>query len=441
MSQNVLQPATKATGTEEVIHIAQRLIQIDTTNYCEGRAVGEAVASEYVAELLREVGLEPQIYEAAPNRTNVVARWKGTDPDLPALLIHAHLDVVPADPEKWTVDPFAGVIKDGMLWGRGAVDMKDMVAMILASVRDMIRRGERPKRDIVLAFFADEEDNSSVGSVWMIKNHPEVFAGVDAAISEVGGFSVEVSGRQVFLIQTGEKGILWLKLHASGPTGHASRISKDNAILEVAEAVSRIGREPWPVSLTATTEALIERLREIGDFPSATDPATIAEATGSCASFVSPGLLTVANVTMINGGYMANVIPGDASAFVDVRVLPGQRDQVLDRIRELAGPNVRIEIYHDVEGTETTFDGPLVEAMANALHTHCPDADVAPYLLAAGTDNAFLAEIGIRGYGFCPLLLPPDFDFPAMFHGHDERVPLDSLVFGQAVLTELLQTY
>ncbi|MHC3001355.1 hypothetical protein OK17_03500 [Gordonia sp. GN26] len=421
--------------------MAQALIRIDTTNYCEGKSAGEDVAAEYVSQLLREVGLEPTTYEAAPGRANVIARWKGKDSSLPALMVHAHLDVVPADASQWSVDPFGGVIKDGMLWGRGAVDMKDMVAMILASVRDMIRRGEQPNRDIVLAFFADEEDNSSQGSLYMIENHPEVFEGVDTAISEVGGFSVEVNGRKVFLIQTGEKGILWLKLRATGTTGHASRITKDNAIMDVAEAVCRIGREPWQVSLTATTEALIERLRDIGGFSADTDPTEIAEATGSCASFVQPGLLTVANVTMINGGYMANVIPGDASAFIDVRVLPGQRDEVLGRIRELAGPDVEIEIYHDVEGTESAFDGPLVDAMASAIQTHCPDADVAPYLLAAGTDNAFLAGIGIRGYGFCPLLLPADFDFPSMFHGIDERVPLDSLVFGQAVLTELFQTY
>ena len=435
------EPTGQATGDEEVCQIAQNLIRIDTTNHGEGIAVGEAKAAEYVVELLQEVGLEPELFEAVPGRTNVVARWRGKDPELPALLLHGHLDVVPADAAQWSVDPFAGVIKDGMLWGRGAVDMKDMDAMMLAAVRDMIRRGEQPNRDVVLAFFADEEDNSTFGSLWMVENHPEVFAGVDVAISEVGGYSVEVNGRTVFLVQTGEKGILWLRLHSAGRAGHGSQLNDENAILELAEAVSRIGREPWPMSLTTTTAELVERLREIGGFGEEAGPVEIVQSTGVGATFVLPGLVNVANVTMFNAGYKANVIPDQASAFVDVRVLPGQRDAVLARIREVAGPKVRVEIDDDVAAVETTFDGPVVEAMVDSIKKHCPDAEVVPYLLPAGTDNAFLAKIGIRGFGFAPLLLPPDFDFPAMFHGVDERVPLDSLVFGQAVLTDLIRSY
>jgi acetylornithine deacetylase/succinyl-diaminopimelate desuccinylase-like protein len=430
-----------ATGEEEVCQIARDLIRIDTTNHGEGRAVGEAEAAAHVIALLAEVGITADKYEAVEGRTNVIARWRGKDPSLPALMLHGHLDVVPADASQWSVDPFAGVIKDGMLWGRGAVDMKDMNAMILATVRDMIRRGEQPNRDIVLGFFADEEDNSTFGSLWMVENHPEVFEGVDFAISEVGGYSVEVNGRPVFLIQTGEKGILWLRLHATGRAGHASQLNDDNAIMALAEAVMRIGGEPWPVSLTATTQDLVDELRKIGGFGPDADPVEVAKATGTGAAFVVPGLLNVANVTMFNAGYKANVIPGDASAFIDVRVLPGQRDEVLNRITELAGPNVRVEIDDDVAAIETSFDGPLVEAMADAVKLHCPDAAIVPYLLPAGTDNAFLARIGIRGYGFVPLLMPADFDFPSMFHGVDERVPLSALVFGQAVLSDLIRSY
>jgi acetylornithine deacetylase/succinyl-diaminopimelate desuccinylase-like protein len=433
--------STAATGEEEVCRIAQDLIRIDTTNYGEGNAVGEAKAAEYIAALLTEVGLEPRMFEAVPGRTNVVARWRGKDADLPALLLHGHLDVVPADHGQWSVDPFAGVIKDGMLWGRGAVDMKNMDAMILAAVCDLIRRGEQPDRDIVVAFFADEEDTHALGSRWMVTNHPEVFGGVDVAISEVGGYSVGVNGRLVFLIQTGEKGQLWLRLHASGRAGHASLLTTQNAIVGLAEAIARIGREPWPVTLTSTTQSLIERLRDIGGFTDDAEPIEIAQSTGTSASAVVSGLSNVANVTMFTAGHKANVIPDQASAVVDVRVLPGQRDEVLARIREIAGPNIDVEIDHDVDGTETSFDGPLVEAMVRSLRAHCPEAQVAPYLLPAGTDNSVLARIGVRGYGFAPMLLPPDFDFPAMFHGVDERVPLDALVFGQAVLTDLIRTY
>lgn len=437
----VEQSSNVATGEEEVCRIAQNLIRCDTTNHGDGKAVGEAKAAEYAAGLLAEVGLKPQIFEAIPGRSNLVARWRGKNPDLPALLLHGHLDVVPADPSEWSVDPFAGVIKEGMLWGRGAVDMKNMDAMILAAVRDMIRRGEQPNRDIVVAFFADEEDNFGLGSMWMVQNHPEVFAGVDAAITEGGGYSIEVNGRIVFLIQTGEKGMLWLRLHAAGTAGHASLLNDKNAILELAEAVSRIGREPWPVRLTATTEDLVERLRHIAGFSDDAQPVDIATSTGASAAQVVAGLSNTANVTMFNAGYMPNVVPSAASAFVDVRVLPGQRDHVLARVLELAGPNIHVEIEDDVEGFEAGFDGPLVEAMTRSVRRQCPDAEVAPYLCAGATDNSSLAKLGIKGYGFAPMLLPPDFDLPGAFHGVDERVPLDALVFGQAVLTDLLRTY
>lgn len=430
-----------ATGQEEVCIITQDLVRIDTTNLGDGHAVGEAKAAEYLVALLAEVGLDAQTFEAAPGRTNVVVRWQGKDPDLPALLVHGHLDVVPADAGEWSVDPFAGVVKDGMLWGRGAVDMKSMIAMTVAAVRDLIRRGEQPNRDLVLAFFADEEDNFSLGSKWMVENHPGLFAGIDAAITECGGYSIEVNGRTVFLLQSGEKGMLWIRLHATGTAGHGSALNDDNAVLELAEAVSRIGREPWPVTLTATSGELIERLRGIGGFGPNADPLSVATSIGASGAQVLASIRNTVNVTMFNAGYMPNVVPGVASAFVDVRVLPGQRDQVLARIRELAGPTIVVEIQDDFEGFESGFGGPLVEAMTHAIKRQCPEAEVAPYLSAAATDNAALAQLGIKGYGFAPMLLPPDFDLPAQFHGVDERVPLDALVFGQAVLTDLFRNY
>lgn len=434
------EPAT-ATGDEEVCRITAALIQIDTTNNGGGRAMGERTAAEYVASLLAEVGLESQFYELEPGRTNVIARWKGTDPELPALLLHGHLDVVPADPDEWSVDPFGGIIKDGMVWGRGAVDMKNMVAMMIASVRSLVNAGFTPKRDVILAFFADEEDKSDLGSRWLVEEHPEVFAGADVAISEVGGYSTDIDGKPVFMIQTGEKGILWLRLHSKGRSGHASLLNDQNPIVELAHALVRISGEPWPVTLTATTELLLDELRDIAGFAPDTDPVEVVKATGTCAPVVLPGLYNVASPTMIGGGYKENVIPGDASAFIDVRVLPGQRDEALKRIRELAGPSIEVEIEADIAAVETSFDGPIVDAIRSSLERFCPDARLAPYLMPGGTDNAMLAKLGIRGFGFVPMLLPSDYDFPVMFHGADERVPVDALVFGHAVLTELIRTY
>lgn len=430
-----------ATGDEEVCRITADLIRIDTSNRGGGDAVGEELAADYVEDLLSQVGIASERYEKAPGRTNLIARWAGSDPSLPALVLHGHLDVVPADPAHWSVDPFSGDLKDGMIWGRGAVDMKNMVAMILTAVRGLVSDGFTPRRDIILAFLADEEDNSHFGARWLVAEHPEVFAGADVAISEVGGFSVDLEGRPVFLVQTGEKGIVWLRLRSHGRASHASQFNDDNAILTLARALIRIGDEPWPVTLTATTTRLVQALQEILGVNAGTDPRTVLEATGPCAPFVIPGLMNVTNATVLEAGYKFNVVPADATALLDVRVLPGRRDEVLDRVRELAGPGIEVIVEDDVAAVETTFDGPIVDAIRASIEKYRPDARVVPYLLPAGTDNAMLAPLGIRGFGFVPLLLPADYDFPAMFHGADERVPIDALVFGAAVLTELIRTY
>lgn len=441
VSQPDTSPAAHATDERDVVTITADLIRIDTTNRGGGDAVGERIAADYLESLLAEVGIESRRYEKAAGRTNLIARWRGTDPALPALLLHGHLDVVPADAADWTVDPFGGVLRDGMLWGRGAVDMKNMVAMIVASVRALVAEGFVPERDIILAFLADEEDNSHYGSRWLVAEHPEVFSGADVAISEVGGFSADIGGRPVFFVQTGEKGILWLRLRSRGHASHASQLNNDNAIIGLARALIRIDEEPWPLALTSTTARLLEELRAIIGAPAHADARDVLAATGSCAPFIAPGLSNVSNVTVIDGGYKTNIVPAEASALIDVRVLPGQRDEVLQRIRDLAGPSIEVSVEDDVAAVETTFDGPIVDAMRSSVEHLRPDALLVPYLLPAGTDNAMLAGLGIRGFGFAPLLLPHGYDFPAMFHGADERVPVDALHFGRAVLTELIRRY
>ncbi|WP_415394541.1 M20/M25/M40 family metallo-hydrolase (plasmid) [Rhodococcus globerulus] len=425
----------------EVCEIARDLIRFDTSNYGNGHAKGERKAAEYVCALLEEVGLHPQIFEAEPGRTNVIARWQGRDPTAPALLLHGHLDVVPADASEWTVDPFAGIVKDGMLWGRGAVDMKDMNAMILATVRSMMRAGEQPNRDVVLAFFADEEAGSDLGARWMVEQHPEVFTGVSAAISEVGGFSVDIRGRNVYLVQTAEKGLMWLRLRAKGKAGHASQVHTYNPLIALAEAVVRLDNAKWPIMMTRTTTELDAKLREIGSFQASVSAMDVARSTGACAAFVTAGLHNLLNVTMFNAGYKQNVVPDSANALVDVRFLPGQRDHVLAKVHELIGPDIEVEIETELVALETEFPGPLFDAISATIDKCDPVGEVVPYMTPAGTDNKALAQLGISGLGFVPLRLPADFDFPAMFHGVDERVPLDALVFGQEVLTELLRAY
>ena len=423
---------------EDTARIARDLIRFDTTNWGGGRARGETEAAEYVEAELRVLGLEPRLYDAAPRRTSVVARVEGADPTRPALVVHGHLDVVPADPANWSVDPFAGDIRDGMLWGRGAVDMKDMDAMILTSLGDILRSGRRPARDLVVAFFSDEENGGVFGSHHLVTHHPELFAGATEAISEVGGYSVELAGRRAYLLQTGEKALVWIRLVARGVAAHGSRVIHDNAITKLAEAIARIGRHEWPVQLGPTTSAMLAGVRRMLDASGEEDLVALIERTGVAAGFLRGTVRTTANPTVLEAGYKHNVIPDRAEALVDVRPFAGEEDAVLARLRELAGPEIEIEIVHHDIGLENPFAGALVERMVDVVTRHDPGAEVLPYLLSGGTDNKALSLLGIAGYGFAPLRLGPELDFPAMFHGVDERVPLEALAFGRAVLTDLL---
>lgn len=427
-------------GLPEVVRIAQDLIRFDTTNWGGGRAEGEREAAEYIGDYLQKVGLHPELFEPIPRRTNVMARVRGRNPDKPALVLHGHLDVVPAMAADWSVDPFAGEIRDGMLWGRGAVDMKDMDAMILTSVADILRAGELPERDLILVFFADEENGGVEGSHLVVTQHPEWFDGATEAISEVGGYSIAVGDRRAYLLQVGEKALIWIRLRARGRAGHGSRVHPDNAVTRLAEAVAALGRTEWPVRLTATTETMLAGLRDLADSEE-TDPDSLAGSTGPAEGFIRSTLRTTTNPTGLTAGYKHNVIPDMAEALIDVRTLPGTEDEALADIRSIVGEDIEIEIVVRDIGMEVPFAGSLVDAMVAALGRADPGVPVIPYLMGGGTDNKALAGLGIAGYGFAPLRLPADLDFTGMFHGVDERVPLDALVFGQRVLTDLLRTY
>jgi acetylornithine deacetylase/succinyl-diaminopimelate desuccinylase-like protein len=420
--------------------IARDLIRFDTTNFGEGKSKGETDAAEYVAAHLGRLGLDPEMFESEPGRVSVIARVAGADSSKPALVVHGHTDVVPAQPDNWSVDPFEGVIKDGMLWGRGAVDMKNMDAMILTALDDIMSAGKRPARDLVIAFFADEEAGGVLGSHYLVDTHPELFAGATEAISEVGGYSITLNGTRAYLLQTGEKALIWVKLVARGTAAHGSLITPDNAVTKLAEAVARVGRREWPIRLTETTTALVGELARILEVdPLRVGPQELAFATGN--QFIQASLRTTTNPTVLTAGYKHNVVPDRAEALVDIRAFPGEEDAVLAELGDLVGPDIEIVILHRDIGLETEFAGSLVDAITGTLHQHDPGAPVLPYLLSGGTDNKALSKLGIKGYGFAPLKLPPELDFPAMFHGVDERVPLDALVFGRRVLTDLLLNY
>lgn len=423
--------------------IARDLIRFDTQNYGEGRSNGEADAAAYVTRFLADLGIESRTFEAAPGRHSVVAELEGADPSLPALVLHGHLDVVPADAAQWSVDPFEGVVQDGMLWGRGAVDMKDMVAMMLQAVRQLVESGAKPRRRLILGFFADEEDGGANGAHWLVEHHPELFAGASMAISEVGGFSVTLEGRRAYLLQTAEKSLLWIRLRATGTAAHGSQVMRDNAVTKLARAVAALGEHDFPIELTDTTRQLVDEVAGLlGVDVEDLGPDEIALRTGGMSRFLRASLRTTANPTMLDAGYKHNVIPGTAEARIDMRTLPGREDEALEIARRIvaeAADDVELDIVRQDVGLEVPFAGEAVDAMVAALQRHDPDAPVLPYMLSGGTDNKALSLLGIAGYGFAPLRLTPDLDFAAMFHGVDERVPLDALDFGTAVLADLLE--
>ena len=432
---------------DEVVELVSALIRFDTSNTGElATTKGEAECARWVAEQLAEVGYQPEYIESgAPGRGNVFVRLPGADPARGALLIHGHLDVVPAEAADWSVHPFSGAVSDGYVWGRGAVDMKDMCGMMLAVARHFKRNGIIPPRDLVFAFVADEEHGGKYGAQWLVDNRPDLLAGVSEAVGEVGGFSVTLPRRdggvrRLYLIETAEKGLLWMRLTARGRAGHGSMVHDDNAVTTIARAVARLGAHEFPLVLTDTVAEFLAAVAEETGLSFDTDDLEGAVAKlGPMARMLGATLRDTANPTMLKAGYKANVIPATAEAVVDCRVLPGRQAAFEREVDELIGPDVTREWISELPSYETTFDGLLVDAMNDALVASDPDARIVPYMLSGGTDAKAFARLGIRCFGFAPLRLPPELDFAALFHGVDERVPIDALQFGARVLERFLE--
>jgi acetylornithine deacetylase/succinyl-diaminopimelate desuccinylase-like protein len=337
------------------------------------------------------------------------------------------------------VNPFSGEITEDCVWGRGAVDMKDFDAITLAVIRQRLAEGRRPDRDIVLAFLADEEAGGTWGARWLVDNHPELFDGVTEAIGEVGGFSVTIGGKRLYLLQTAEKGMAWMRFTARGTAGHGSMLQPDNAVTEVAEAIARIGRHEWPVRETEAAFAFArEACRALGVDFNPDDPAGVLAKLGPIARMVGATMTNTANPTMLSAGYKVNVIPQVATGQVDGRFLPGYEDEFFGEIDALAGPGVSRDFVHNDIAVETTFDGDLVDAMRDSLLAEDPEGRMVPYCLSGGTDAKSFSRLGIRCFGFTPLRLPAELDFAGMFHGVDERVPVEALKFGTRVLDNFL---
>ncbi|GGL93272.1 M20/M25/M40 family metallo-hydrolase [Nakamurella endophytica] len=433
----------ESAAEQEVVRICSELIRFESVNTGDPATIGdgEAQAARYLQQQLEEVGYETTYLESVPGRGNVVARLAGADPNRGALLIHGHVDVVPADAAEWTVHPFSGAVQDGYVWGRGAVDMKDMVAMTVAVARQYKRDGTVPPRDLVFAFMSDEEAGGKYGAQWLVDNHPELFAGATEAISEVGGFSIPLDDRRrAYLVAAAEKGIAWATLRATGRAGHGSMTNDDNAVTKVADAVSRLAHHEFPLTMTRTVRSLLNGVTELTglEFPEEDLEGHIAKL-GPVARILNATLRNTANPTMLSAGYKANVIPSRAEATVDCRVLPGSEATFQREVQDIVGDDIEIE-WNFATPLEFPFEGDLVEAMKAALAAEDADGYPLPYMLSGGTDNKSFSQLGIAGYGFSPLRLPADLDFSSLFHGVDERVPVDALKFGVRVLDRLIRT-
>ena len=424
---------------DEAVRLAAELIRIDTTNRGGGDA-RERPAAEYVAAELAEAGLDPVLLERTPGRANVVARIEGTDPARPALLLHGHLDVVPAEPADWSVHPFSGEVRDGVLWGRGAVDMKNAVSVLVAVARGLARTGRRPARDVVLAFTADEEDSAADGAAFLAGRHAGLFDGCTEGLGESGAFTFHAApGLRLYPVGAAERGTAWLKLTARGTAGHGSRPNSRNAVTALAGAVTRIGEHTWPGRLIPTVRAALVAMADTLGLDAASaerDPDGLLARLGPGSVLIAPVLRNSANPTMLQAGYKVNVIPGEAVGYVDGRMLPGYEAEFEAAMDELTGPDVGWEYTH----REVPLDVPLMAAMTSALLAEDPQSRIVPYCMPGGTDAKHFSRLGIAGYGFTPLALPPGYDYHAMFHGVDERIPVTALHFGVRVMDRLLTT-
>lgn len=426
----------------EVVDLCAELIRFDTSNPTSD----ERACADWVVARLDEVGMDSTLVESAPGRASVIARIPGADPSRGALLVHGHLDVVPADPDDWQVPPFSGEIHDGYLWGRGAIDMKDTVAVMLATARYYARTGLKPAREIVLAFLADEEAGGKFGAHWLVEHRPELFAGVTEAIGEGGGFSYALDDtRRLYPIENAQRGMAWMELTATGRAGHGSSPNDENAVTDLAETLTRIGRHTFPVRLIEPVRALLKEAAVLQgvDIDLEVDDAEKLEAElaklGHVADFMQVVLRNSANPTMFSAGYQTNVIPGKATARVDGRFLPGYEQELIDAVDALLAPSVTREwVNHDI-GMETSFDGRLVDAMCAAVRAEDPDGHPVPYCNPGGTDAKAFTKLDIRCFGFKGLKLPHDLPYNRLFHGVDERVPLEGLRFGVRVMTRLWQ--
>lgn len=433
----------------EAISLLKDLLRLNTTN----PPGNERLAADYIAALLTREGIEFQMLSREPSRANIVARIRGSGTEGP-LLLNGHLDVVPAEAAKWKHDPFGGEEIDGYIWGRGAIDMKNMVAMSLMTLI-LVKRLNLPlKRDLILAAVADEEAGSRYGALYLTEEHPELVR-AQYVLNEVGGHTLHMKGTRFYPIQVSERGICWFELKAHGDPGHGSMPHPHNAVVRLARAISALGRVRMPQHNTTVVEAFIKKLASHIPFPEnkilplllsprLSGPVLdlLQKQNLEQAIALNALLRNTVSPTMLSAGSKVNVIPSSASAQLDGRILPGQtRDDFLREVQQIVGDDLKVTVLEHHDGTIFSADTPLFDTICRTLEKSDPGCVPVPYMIPGFTDSFAYGKLGAICYGFSPVQLPEDLNFARMYHGHNERIPKDGYLWGLRVLYDVVSQF
>lgn len=427
------------------LELLRQLLRFDTTN----PPGNERECVEFVQGLLEDAGLETTIVAKDPERPNLVARLPGRG-TAPPLLWQGHVDVVPTTGQQWKHDPFGAVVEDGMLHGRGTLDMKAGVAMMVHAIIRCAREGVQPGGDVVLAVLADEEAGGDLGALHLVRERPDLLEGIKYALGEFGGFTMDIAGRRFAPIQVTEKQVCWLRATVRGPGGHGSLPMHGGTAARLAQLLRTLDRKRLPVHVTPVAERMIGALADGLPAPLALllrrllDPRTtdhVLRLLGDRGAFFDPLLHNTVNATIIEAGDKVNVIPSVATVALDGRALPGQSpDGMLAEVRALLGDDVELEVVRSEPGPPEPDLG-LFDLLAGVIRDADPSATPIPLLLAAITDARHFGRLGIQGYGFTPMQLPADLNFTELIHAADERIPVDAVAFGANAYFEVARRY
>ncbi|MEM7537571.1 MAG: M20/M25/M40 family metallo-hydrolase [Chloroflexota bacterium] len=427
--------------------VLQSLIRFDTTN----PPGNERACIDYINGLLQAAGIETTLLARDDNRPNLIARLRGAG-SAPPFLMQGHVDVVTTANQQWTHPPFEAVEQDGFIWGRGTLDMKGGVAMMLCAMlkmkHEMDNGNATPAGDILLCVMSDEEAGGEYGAKWLVENHPEQFDGVKYAIGEFGGSSMHLHGKKFYIIQMAEKVSCQIKLSIHGPAGHASSPQQGGTMARLGKVLTRLDEQQLPVHVTPVVQKMVEGIADAIHAPyEAVLQQTLAPASDSpLGVLMRPMFRNTASPTIVHGGDKINVIPGLVELSLDGRMLPGmQPAQFVDELKAVIGDDLAEHIDMEVVKCElpelTQPDMTQFDMLAGILRELDTDANPIPYLLPAGTDGSHFARLGIQNYGFTPMLLPESFNFGATIHAADERIPVEAVAFGTEAIFMVLQRY